>query len=229
MRNDPAKLIQSWFAKHDREGEFTSNARACPYSVIGPADAAGRVIFTTKPTTVSVIFHRCGIQRGVGMIGRYGLPDDADLAWIRRIVGRRALLFLGDMDPGDLLVFAWLSARLRPRRVTHLGINDVLLEALRIRPSPSLVIPCEAFERKSLAFLNKEFPAFRETVGPRCAAMLDQGDKLELEAVLHGPKKSAATWRSLLLDADSRKKRQSNQSASAEWHLVKRNSLDFNA
>jgi hypothetical protein len=175
MPGDATKLIRSWFAKHDGDGEFATGMRAAPYSVIGPVGAAGRVVFTTKPHSASAILNESETSKSVGMIGRYGLPDKADLVWIRTVVGRRVLLFLGDMDPVDLLVFAWLRASLGQKRVVHLGVSDSLLEAIQFEPNSSLCIRCASSERKSLALLNQVLPGFREIVGPRCAAMLDQG------------------------------------------------------
>ncbi len=196
MRENSADLIQSWFVRHDGDGEFQCGERVFPYTVIGPA-GMDRFIFTTKPRGVLAIIERCGVQDGIGMIGRYGLPAAADLEWIRKIVGRRRLLFLGDMDPVDLLVFAWLAERLGSRRVGYLGVNDALLDALRIRPVQPLLIECALSERKSLAFLKRVFPAFPAVVGPRCAQMLERGEKMEFEAVVSA-KKAAAAWRLLL-------------------------------
>ena len=76
--------------------------------MIVSAGPVGRVLFTTKPAIVSTVIEKCDAARDFGMIGRYGLPSVADLPWIRTMVGSRELFFLGDMDPVDLMVFAWL-------------------------------------------------------------------------------------------------------------------------
>jgi hypothetical protein len=198
VRLTDARRIESWFARHAGDGEFQCGQRTFPYTVIEPPRAAGNIIITTKPHSVLAIIERCGVQDRVGLIGRYGLPDAADLDWICRIAGQRRLLFLGDMDAVDLLVFAWLAAHLGGRRVIHMGINDALLITHRMRPLRRLLIECSTSERKSLALLNRVFPTFADIVGPRCAAMLERGEKMELEAVV-GAKKAKAAWRRLLL------------------------------
>ena len=64
----------------------------------------------------SAAIHESGLSESYGMVGRYGLPNKADLAWIRKVIGKQPLLFLGDMDPVDLMVFVWLRAsRVRNR------------------------------------------------------------------------------------------------------------------
>jgi len=198
VRINAKRLIREWFLEHDGDGEFVSGVRAFPYSVIGSSGSAGCVIFTTKPTVVSAVLHDYEAATSPGMVGRYGLPDDADLLWIRKVIGRRSLLFLGDMDPVDLLVFAWLCASLRPKRIAHLGVNDAFLRALKVGSTKSLSTPCVPSERESLTLLKKVLPDLRHTVGPKCARMLERGEKLELEAILSNREKAARSLRSLL-------------------------------
>ncbi len=119
------------------------------------------------------------------MAGRFGLPDEADLPWICQLAGTRELLFLGDMDPVDLLVFAWLRAKLHPREIKHLGINDSFLMELGVRAAEARLIPCAVSERESLAFLQEVVPQIRETVGDDCNRILDRGEKIEIEAIIH--------------------------------------------
>ncbi len=44
---------------------------------------------------------------------------------------------------------------------------------------------------------KRVFPAFAEVVGPRCAAILERGEKMEIEAVVSA-KKAAAAWQAVL-------------------------------
>ena len=99
MNNDRARMIEAWFAENSDDCEFAVCDRAHPYSVIGSAGSAGFIVFTTKPTVVSLIIHRCRTPAGLGMIGRYGIPRKADVRWIRKLVGSQAIVFLGDLDP----------------------------------------------------------------------------------------------------------------------------------
>jgi len=186
MEHESAKRIEQWFAQHDGDGEFACARRSHPYSVIGPPVDGGQIILTTKPSLVSTaIDSGKAFSAEFGMVGRYGLPDEADLPWICQLAGTRELLFLGDMDPVDLLVFAWLRARLHPREIKHLGVNDGFLMELGIRPAEPRLIPCSVSERESLDFLQEVVPQIREMVGDDCNRVLERGEKIELEAIIH--------------------------------------------
>ncbi len=179
MADCVADLIEAWFADHD-DGEFVCGIASHPYSVLGQGNE-GCVIFTAKPHIVSRVIEESEAGGELGMIGRCGLPSREDLGWISRVVGRRRLLFLGDMDPVDLMVFAWLRALLHPKPVTHIGVNDSFLEK---REAPSIRIfsmPCAPSEQQSLGLLKKVLPDLGEIVGRNCASMLDQGIKIELD------------------------------------------------
>jgi hypothetical protein len=197
MNKGLAKTIQLWFAKHDGDGEFALGTRALPFSVIRPAGAAAPVLYTTKPSIVTPIIDR-EARPGFGMIGRYGLPGEADLRWIHKVIGRHPLLFLGDMDPVDLMVFAWLRAVLRPRPVTYLGVNDDFLKALELPSTGSSSIPCAPSERASIALLKRVFPDLTEKVGHKCAEMLERGEKVELDVIVSNREEAAMALGSLL-------------------------------
>lgn len=132
------------------------------------------------------------------MIGRCGLPNETDLTWIRNVVGELELLFLGDMDPVDLLIFSWLRAGLYPKEVRHLGINDSYLNELQIFLPESFILPCSPSERKSLSLLKKALPDFHQLVGPTCADLIRQGRKIELEAVVSAKTATSSILQSAL-------------------------------
>lgn len=175
MGSDLTRLIEACFLEHDGDGEFLSGVRGFPYSVIGTLGNGGCTIFTTKPMIASAAIHESGLSESYGMVGRYGLPNKADLAWIRKVIGKQPLLFLGDMDPVDLMVFVWLRASLRPKQVIHLGVNDYFLKAVRFPQISSLSIPCAPSERKSLALLRKLLPDLCDVVGDKCTKILERG------------------------------------------------------
>lgn len=183
MGNGLVRLIEAWFLEHDGDGEFLSGIRGLPYSVIGSPGAAGRIVFTTKPQVVAAVMQERDAPAGIGMVGRYGLPNKADLGWIRKVIGHQPLLFLGDMDPVDLMVFAWLRASLRPKDVTYLGINDAFLKALEFSSIKSLSSPCAPSERKALTLLDEVLPDLRETAGEKCVELLERGHKIELDVI----------------------------------------------
>jgi len=118
------------------------------------------------------------------MIGRYGLPSLDDLAWIRDVVGSRRVLFIGDMDPVDLMVFIWLRTLLPSRRTVYLGVNDKFLESLGIPLRRLCQIPFSPAERKSVALLQHVFPTLAKTLGPSCSRTFERKRKVEFEAVL---------------------------------------------
>jgi hypothetical protein len=177
-------LIENWFADHSEDGEFAYEARAAAYSVIGPSTRAGCIVFATKRSPVALAIHDSADCAGLGMIGHYGLPNDADIAWIRKVITNHQLFFLGDMDPVDLMIFCWLRSRLRPKRVVHLGVNDSYLAELQVDLPDSFILRCSPSERKSRSLLETVFPDLRATVGPRCAQLLKRGRKIELDAVV---------------------------------------------
>ena len=129
MGETVTNAIEAWFAEN-RDGEFISGEDAGTYSVIGAATECGRIIYATKPSLAASAIEGCPRCSQFGMIARCGLPGEADLRWIRTVVGKAELWFLGDMDPADLMIFAWLRRRLRPKRIKYLGISDAYLAAL---------------------------------------------------------------------------------------------------
>lgn len=207
MENGLTRLIEAWFLEHDGDGEFLSHTRGFPYSVIGSLSASGCIIFTTKPQSVAGVMQEADASRCIGMVGRYGLPDKEDILWIRKVIGRQQLVFLGDMDPVDLMVFAWLRASLRSKHVTYLGINDALLNALGLSSIKSLSSVCAPSERRSLALLEKVFPDLRETLGEKCAEILGRGHKIELEVIGRKRRRMAKALPSLLAASQSQKQK----------------------
>jgi len=92
--------------------------------------------------------------------------------------------FLGDMDPVDLMIFAWLRERMAPKMIKHLGVSDAYLEQLGISVPESYAIAMKGSERQAVPVLENVFLDFRETIGPNSARLLDRGRKFEIEAVV---------------------------------------------
>ncbi len=182
MQNELTELIEKWFVEQD-DGEFASggSGRDYPYWVIGPASDSGYIVFATKQHITSAVISDGELTDEIGMIARGGLPSQADIQWMSGVIGACELLFLGDMDPVDLMVFAWLRAALYPKRVTHVGINDGFLKAVKISSIKTLWFSCTPSERQSLVFLKKVFPDIGKTIGKNCTRMLRQGQKIELD------------------------------------------------
>lgn len=193
MGDDKAKLIEAWFSNHDGDGEFAYHPRM-PYLVYGPTGDVGRVGFTTKSHPVSLAITECAKCAGLGLIARYGLPSDTDVHWIADFVTNHELCFLGDMDPADLMIFAWLRARLHPKPIAFLGVSDAYLASLQVSVPEAYILKCAPSEQQALPLLDGVFPDFRETVGPKCSLLLEQGRKIELEAVLTSTTDSERFW-----------------------------------
>jgi hypothetical protein len=182
MNNEPTKLIESWFRVHN-DGEFFTG-ECSPYSVIPPSTADATIIWTTKRHSVEHAFVDPMVSARFGLIARYGLPTAYDIASLRGFVGQRRVLFLGDMDPDDLLVFTWLRAELEPVRVEHLGISDNFLARLNAEIPNHFTIPLSESELASLKLLEKVCPDIRELIGVQCSKRLASGYKIEIEAVV---------------------------------------------
>lgn len=184
MTHDVTQEIEAWFAHVGGDGEFVLSPRAAPFAVIGPANSAARMVYTTKPAAVSAAINMGDASGQLGMLGRYGLADAGQLDWLVGVVGFCDLLFLGDMDPVDLMIFARLRARLHPRPIGHLGVSDAYLSKLRLSPAQCHSLPCNPSEAESLSILDDVLPDLAEVVGPACASLLLQRRKIELDAVV---------------------------------------------
>ena len=179
-----ASQIERWFDAH-HDGEFTCLPQTAPYTLIAPANGA-RLIYTTKPPTILEAITRIEPVPQVGLLGRYGLPATGDAAWIVRLVEGRPLWFLGDLDPPDLLVFAWLRAKLGPERIQFAGIRDELLSAASFTAGSPERIALSASEVEALVPMDRLLPDLGTLVGPHCEELLRAGEKLELEGLVHG-------------------------------------------
>jgi hypothetical protein len=131
------------------------------------------------------------------MIGGYGLPNVDDVKRLVNLPETTRLWFLGDLDPVDLMIFAWLRAKLPFRKVAHLGVGDALLSALNanIAEFPNNVV--SPSEKLSLPTLCQAFPDVRETVGSQCFDLLFGGYKIELEAVADKVRSTNSIWQML--------------------------------
>lgn len=178
-----ARQIEHWFAAHD-DGEFTRFPRTAPYTLVAPLTGE-RLIYTTKPRTIVEAISRLEPTPGMGLVGRSGLPGPDDVAWISRLAEGCPLGFLGDLDPPDLLVFAWLRAELGPERIQFAGIRDELLSAASFAARSPERIALSASEVEALPLVDQLFPDLGALVGPRCEALLRGGEKVELEGLVH--------------------------------------------
>ena len=167
MQARPIRQIEKWFADHEGDGEYLQHRRTAPYSVVGPAGPTSPVLYTTKPAILCGVLDRSKDTPGFAIVGRGGLPSADDLKWITHLIGSRQVFYVGDMDPVDLTIFAWLRARLHPRPIGHLGVNDKLLEKLPKKLSDQFIIGCAPSERDALGLFGKLLPDYRQVVGQK--------------------------------------------------------------
>lgn len=185
MDNVVVDKIESFFANHQESGELVRLPREAPYRLIGAVVPPTMFVYVTKPAVLSeqVI---SGLPDHVSMIQRYGLPATEDLSWIRHLAGNDPMGFAGDLDPVDLLIFAWLRTQFSDRTIRYLGIDDRLLSELSPAERTRAEISFAPAEVEALPLLEEALPRLAELIGRESHALLLGGRKIELEGVIHG-------------------------------------------
>jgi hypothetical protein len=163
---------------------------------------------TSRPTR-TFFFTKTWLPRGwlrsdlfpaqTDAVVHYGIPSRRQCELLRAhasVIGA-PMRFVGDLDPLDLTVFASLragGASLRGPQapavpVAYTGIDDNWLRIcesrLRDRELVNILIRQDATERKLLGELERVGVDIEALVGPRCAALLRDGLKLEIEGASH--------------------------------------------
>lgn len=175
--------IENWFSGEHEQGDFIRHEREWPFNVFGPQQGSECIIYCTKQTVAHRAFQEVQSTFNGGLITRFGLPREEDADWLRELVGERRLLFMGDLDPVDLMVFAWLRERLQPVTTVHHGINDSLIAALDVVIPQTYRIRLNSTEAAAVAELGELMPDVCDALGPTCLRILNEGYKIELEAI----------------------------------------------
>ena len=178
-----AERIQELFSFHNGDGEFQCGLPDSPFTVVAPPTCGGYILVATKPSLILQGFSNDSTYAQFGLLGRYGLPAERDIPWIRRSAEERRFLFLGDMDPVDLLVFAWYRAVLGASNVMHLGVNDALLAFLQCSCVETTLCRLSSSEEAALPFLWDVVPDLADIVGRACYGFLHRRRKIEMEAI----------------------------------------------
>lgn len=95
-------------------------------------------------------------------------------------VGGRKFFFLGDCDPLDLLTFSVLRERFN---LTYYGISEKLCTLMQFQLKPRFTIPLSASEQELMKILREREVDIHQLVGSELATMLEDGRKLEVEAI----------------------------------------------
>lgn len=126
------------------------------------------------------------------------LPSPDYLAVVRTHARglRLPLLFVGDLKPLDLTIFATLRSgdlslrgrRLRGLDVCYLGVDDRLLALSEAHLLPGYTVERLCFEmweleREHFQLMRELLPDLEELVGPRCLRLLESGRSLDLAAL----------------------------------------------
>lgn len=138
--------------------------------MISPSSLSRFILYTTKPRTLLPLFSDCSPDFPCGIIGRYGLPGDYDLEWLRTCANCRPILYLGDADPCDLLIFAWLRSRLE---ISFRGINDSLLNKCGVTLNNNFTIRQADSESAAMDLVAEQLPDLVNLIGDKCAAIIN--------------------------------------------------------
>jgi hypothetical protein len=178
------------------------------------------IFYFAKPGTAVQLASKwkTALPKNATCITRGALATAADAAIVRdeALRCKRRVRFFGDLDPQDLAIYlslAFGSHTMRPQPATavpilHTGINDAWLDAAeaawprRGEWSSRSFLDCAAIamedeQRRYLEVVEQLGPPLETWVGPRCAALLRQGTKIEVEAFLNLPVRSVPYARSL--------------------------------
>lgn len=173
MVNNLAASIEKWFV--DQEDEFV-NYGSDFLSYKHPGVATAQIlVYTTKYHALTRVNTKL-FGADVSILGRPGLPRLEDLQSIDATT--RRLIFLGDADPPDLLIFAWLRAHLS---IEFLGVNDQFLQNYFTGSLDRTHISLSESELASRSFLAQIMPDYSALLGPYCSTLLANGFKIELE------------------------------------------------
>jgi hypothetical protein len=142
--------------------------------------ATDTIVYCTKPHPINKLLHDSGEEPPFGAVLRYGLPAEGNVEWLSATAGSRRLLFLGDADPADLLIYAWLSERLA---IECRGLSDALLKKCGVPFENRLTIEMKPSERAAMPLVAQYLGDLPATLGPWCAGLLTAGRKIELEAL----------------------------------------------
>lgn len=189
--------IERLFNANDDAEEFAPTDRSMPYVVFSAGSASPSWLYSPKPAN---LFHYLTTRDqsppdDLALVGRFGLPSESDLSWIERIAADRPIFFIGDLDPVDLLTFAWMRAQTPASQLRYIGVSDRLLRAAEMTISEQVTISLSSDERGALELVAQALPDLTDLIGPDCQRLLAQQKKIEVEALVSfGPQFLSAVY-----------------------------------
>lgn len=169
------EFIESWFYRN-QDGEFSILPSTVASTFLGDFTDAKTMVYTTKVRCLERVKWDADINYPIATVGRPGLPRKEDLTLMQSSKGTR--LFLGDADPVDLYVFAWLREYLP---IDWLGVSDDFLNAHGTLDIPWIQTPMSRSELDAHDHLPKICPDYCTLLGSFCCSLLDKGFKIEVE------------------------------------------------
>jgi hypothetical protein len=171
-------------------GEFVQHGDEAPYADVPANGQMGPLVYCTKRSVLPEASRREPAFVPFDALTKAGLPSESERATlVQRLLAERQVFFLGDLDPPDLLIYAWLRGAAPDANIAYLGIDDRtlqeagLLQDDRVLESATQSLSPE--EREALPLTAPFLPApLEELVGPSSARVLQSGRKIELEALL---------------------------------------------
>jgi hypothetical protein len=156
--------------------------RDYPYTILFPPGKPPIVVYTTKREATWKLLMLENGNLPVGIIAHYGLGRDEDMPRVAATAEGCRVCFLGDCDPFDLLVFAWLRMHMPIR---YVGTSDSVLSAVGVDVNDrSIAIPLSEEELRAMSLVREVWPGYSEAVERACAGLLERNYKLEVEALL---------------------------------------------
>ncbi len=179
-----AEEIHDWFVNHEGD-DFLAPSRDHPYSVIPTPAGSDCVLYTTKPSSVIAALSRTPAGFPCGLVGRYGLPGEDDIAFLEHLVRDRRFVFVGDADPCDLLIFVWLRSRID---ISFHGLSDRLYEQCGMTLEERTTMVQSDAESAAMPLIVRFVPDFNSLLGSDCARLIDSGRKVEVESLVTSAK-----------------------------------------
>lgn len=178
MHSELIEAIEKHFHRLD-DGDFGTLRSSHKSHSLDSLLSADALVYTTKVHCAPRARPLLSIHERLAFVGHYGLPTNEDLQLLWD--AKRPIRFLGDADPPDIMIYAWLRHQVP---IEWLGVSDRFLAASGDPSIEPVKIPLSSSELASIDLVGKLVPEFREWLGPQCSSLWASGFKIELEGAL---------------------------------------------